>query len=135
MGLNSPITTLDAAQIIQREFDIANDAQRVNIVTGTVTASNPSVGLNGSPVPTSSTEVAGKDDSGNLTPLHVDTSGNLNVLIKSSLVSLAYDEIVIAYVGATTDISSVTYKLATATITTLTFSYDGSSRLIDVVKT
>lgn len=45
-----------------------------------------------------------------------------------------FDETVITYVGATTNIDTVTYKLASATVATLTLSYDGSDRLIDVVK-
>lgn len=47
----------------------------------------------------------------------------------------AFDETVMTYVGATTDISTVTYKLATVTVAVLTMSYDGSNRLIGVVKT
>lgn len=53
----------------------------------------------------------------------------------AGLVPEAFDEQVITYVGATTDISTVTYKLATVTVATLTMSYDGSNRLIGVVKT
>lgn len=48
-------------------------------------SSNPSVGSNGAPIPTSSTEVAGTNPSGNLTPLSVDASGNLNVNVVSTL--------------------------------------------------
>lgn len=46
-----------------------------------------------------------------------------------------FDETVIAYVGATTDIDTVTYKLTGSTVATLTLSYDGSNRLTGVVKT
>jgi len=134
MAVNPSPSVLDEPQIIQRSFDADNDALRVNVITGAITISNPSVGVNGAAIPTSSNQAGGKDDSGNLRPLHVDSSGNLNVLIKSSLVPVAYDETVIAYVGATTDIASVVYKLATATVATLTFTYDGSNRLVDVVK-
>lgn len=48
------------------------------------TASNPSIGSNGALAPTSSTQVAGENPSGNLSPLQTDASGNL-------LVSLASD--------------------------------------------
>ncbi len=47
----------------------------------------------------------------------------------------AFDETVITYVGATTRIDTVVYKLAAATVATLTLSYDGSDRLDGVVKT
>ncbi len=46
----------------------------------------------------------------------------------------AFDETVTTYVGATTKINTVTYKLATVTVATLTMSYDGSDRLTGVVK-
>jgi hypothetical protein len=51
-----------------------------------------------------------------------------------SLVPDAHDEIVTTYVGATTAIDTVTYKLAAATVATLTMTYDGSDRLISVVR-
>lgn len=43
----------------------------------------PSVGANGSPIPTSSDLAGGKNGSGNLTPISVDSSGNINVNILS----------------------------------------------------
>lgn len=46
-----------------------------------------------------------------------------------------FDETVLTYVGATTDISTIVYKLTGSTVATLTLTYDGSNRLIDVVKT
>lgn len=48
--------------------------------------SNASVGPNGSTAPTSSTEVAGINPSGNLQPLQTDSSGNLLVNISSPVV-------------------------------------------------
>jgi len=59
----------------------------------------------------------------------------LNQRLGGALVPVKYDELVISYVGATTDISTVVYKLATVTVATVTLSYDGSSRLIGVVRT
>lgn len=126
------------------------------------TSSNASVGTNGSPIPTSSTEIGGKNGSGNLTPVSVDASGNVNVnvvtsplpagsataanqvteidLITSklsgSLVPVAFDEIDMTYVAAgpgTGQVATAVYKLASATVKTLTMSYDGSDRLISVV--
>lgn len=48
-------------------------------VAGSIVASNPSVGLNGDPVPTSSTQVGGLDDNGDLTPLRINAGGELLV--------------------------------------------------------
>lgn len=49
-------------------------------VTGNLTTNNSSVGPNGDPIPTDATLVAGKDDSGNLRPLEVDSAtGELKV--------------------------------------------------------
>lgn len=52
----------------------------------------------------------------------------------AGLVPEKFDEQVITYVGATTDIDTVTYKLASVTVAVLTMSYDGSNRLVGVVK-
>lgn len=53
----------------------------------------------------------------------------------SAFINSPFDETVITYVGASTNIDTVTYKLLGVTVNTLTMSYDGSNRLIDVVKT
>ena len=55
--------------------------------------------------------------------------------VAGNLVPVAYNELVISYVGATTDISTVVYKQATVTVATLTLTYDGSNRLVGVVRT
>lgn len=52
----------------------------------------------------------------------------------SALVTVPFDEIVTTYVGSTTDINTVVYKNAGVTVATLTMSYDGSNRLIGVVR-
>jgi hypothetical protein len=52
----------------------------------------------------------------------------------SAIVTVAHDEIVTTYVGATTDIATVVYKEVGGVVATLTFSYDGSNRLIGVVR-
>lgn len=49
------------------------------LVTGTIAASNPSVGTTGTPAPASATEIAGIDSSGNLHPVSVDANGFVNV--------------------------------------------------------
>jgi hypothetical protein len=61
------------------------------------------------------------------------TLAELNARLAGSLTPVEFDEIVTTYVGATTDIDTVTYKLATVTVRTLVLGYDGSNRLISVV--
>ncbi len=63
------------------------------------------------------------------------TLAALSAKSAGSLAPVAHDEVVTTYVGATSKIDTVTYKLASATVKTLTFSYDGSDRLTGVVAT
>lgn len=61
----------------------------------------------------------------------------LNTRLAGSLAPVAHDELVITYVVAGNgqgEISTVVYKLATATVATLTMSYDGNDRLSGVVR-
>lgn len=51
---------------------------KINIASGSVTATNPSVGLTGSSTPTSATLMGGTDTT-NLRPLNLDAQGNLLV--------------------------------------------------------
>lgn len=54
-----------------------------------------------------------------------------------ALVSGSYDYISTTYVGATTNINTVVYKLGGASgtiVATLTMGYDGSNRLISVTR-
>ena len=69
----------------------------------------------------------------------LQTTGNTAISTFSaksaaSMVAVAHDEVVLSYVGTSNRISSVVYKLATSTVATLTFSYDGSNRLTGVVR-
>jgi hypothetical protein len=69
----------------------------------------------------------------------LQTTGNsaittLSAKTGASMVAVAHDEVVVTYVGSSNRISTVTYKLATATVATLTFAYDGSDRLTGVVR-
>ena len=57
----------------------------------------------------------------------------LNTRMAGSLAPVAHDEIEQTYVGATTDLNTVIYKLGGVTVRTLTFSYDGQGRLDGVV--
>jgi hypothetical protein len=75
--------------------------------------------------------------SGALTTETQLTSGTAaigTVRVTNELIPVNFDEMVISYVGATTDISTVVYKSATVTVATVTLSYDGSNRLIGVVR-
>jgi len=69
-----------------------------------------------------------------LSAVATDVQALVNKL-PAGLVPEAFDELVIGYIGSTTDISSVTYKLASVTVAVLTLSYDGQNRLNGVVKT
>lgn len=62
-----------------------------------------------------------------------DNVAALNAKGMAALFTLRYDELDITYVGASTDISTVTSKLAGVTQQTLTLGYDGSDRLISAV--
>lgn len=77
---------------------------------------------------------AGASTSANQT-LEIAELVKLNGKTAAGLVPEKFDEQVLTYVGATTKIATVTYKLATVTVATLTLSYDGSDRLTGVVKT
>lgn len=59
-------------------------AQNYTWPSVSVTASNPSVGLNGQPAPLSSTQVAGQNPNGDTQPLQTDAAGNLLVSIDPS---------------------------------------------------
>lgn len=124
--------------------------------------SNASVGGNGAPAPTSSTEVGFINGSGNLTG--VGTSNPLPVTISSGIanplpvqdaaaesslsslvaktgssdVTVAYDYRSFSYVAATTRIDTIVYKSGGSggtTVATQTFGYDGSDRLTSITKT
>lgn len=53
---------------------LASDQSAIPI-SGSVTSTNASIGTNGAAIPSSSTQVAGKDASGNLTPLNITAGG------------------------------------------------------------
>jgi hypothetical protein len=53
--------------------------------SGTITASNPSVGSTGSAVPASGTAFAGKNGSGNLQDVATDSSGNVGVNLQNAV--------------------------------------------------
>lgn len=60
----------------------------------------------------------------------------LNTRMAGSLAPVAFDELVMTYVtvgNGIGEIETVTYKLASTTVKTLTLSYDGSNRLSGVV--
>lgn len=90
-------------------------------VSGTVTVNEP-VTVDGTVNIGTIPEVEVKNDSGN--PLNV---GDLN-----KLVPVRHDEVVLAYTGD--NLTSVVFKLAAATVATLTLAYTGD-RLDSVVRT
>jgi hypothetical protein len=69
-------TTGDSFTILRLLSPSVQTDGSVNI-SGSIVSSNPSIGTNGSAIPTSSTQIGAKDGSGNLQPLKVDGSGSL----------------------------------------------------------
>ena len=66
-------------------------------VTGTITATNPSVGTNGATAPTSSTQAGGVNPSGNLEPLMVNSAGALEVAGTFTSISSGFSTITPGY--------------------------------------
>lgn len=73
---------------IQNGFDGGSDDQllvnpdgsiNVDVTGGTIIATNPSVGTTGSPAPVQATEISGVDSAGNLIPVLVTSSGQVEV--------------------------------------------------------
>jgi hypothetical protein len=62
------------------------------------------------------------------------TLSALEAKVAGSLAPVKHDQVILTYVGATTDIATVTYKFTGTTVATLTLSYDGSNRLVGVVR-
>lgn len=151
---------LDSGQIIKSVYDEVEEAIKI---TGEIDLTEQAIGQDGSPAPADLKMAGGVDGSGNVQALRTDSNGELQVDVLSSalptgaataalqttgntalsalsaktaagLVPEQHDETVITYVGATTDIDTVTYKLGGVTVATLTMSYDGSNRLSGVVK-
>lgn len=113
--------------ISAHNLDVATVATEDSIAIGDGTSGNlAKVGLN-SDASTYALKV--KDD---------DANASLTTLVNklpAGIIPVKFDQIVTTYVGATTDISTVVYKSAGVTVATLTLSYDGSNRLIDVTRT
>ncbi len=63
-----------------------------------------------------------------------NTLNSFSAKTASGMVTVPFDEQTIAYVGATSDIDSVTYKNGGVTVATVTLSYDGQNRLTGVVR-
>lgn len=79
-----------------------------------------------------------KKDPGNIIRAIYDEDSNSiqAILTGGNLVPDQYDEIAMTYItsgNGVGEIGTVTYKLSSATIATLTLSYDASNRLINVV--
>lgn len=74
-GLNAKFSSLgQKTMAASAPMVIASDQSPIP-VSGTITATNPSVGTNGSAAPSSSTQVGVKDNSGNLQPLTLTAGG------------------------------------------------------------
>lgn len=87
------------------------DATGAVKVTGSISATNPSVGPNGSPAPSQSTEIGAIDPNGNLEGLKVDSSGNLLVSaagFATQHLNVAFNEVTSIAVGIETTIGTYT---------------------------
>lgn len=84
-----------------------------------------------------SVEIGGTDGA-TVNRLKINSDGSINASIASSLAPVAHDEIVLTYVPSgdgVGEIATVVYKLATATVATLTLTYNSSNKLTGVVRT
>lgn len=160
MALNPTPSELSSTQINQRSFDKDNDAIRTNIVAGSISFTEEAIAAPGDPAPTDVKVAGGVDDTDTTRALHTDTDGDLQIDVLSSvlptgaateatlaalsaksagaLVSEDFDYQLVTYVGLTTDINTVTYKLGGAggtTVAQISLGYDGSGRLSTVTKT
>ena len=79
----SPITLGQTTEANSIPVTIASDQSPIPI-TGSITATNPSVGPTGTTAPTQATEIGAVDSSGNLQHLLVDPSGKLLVDISGT---------------------------------------------------
>lgn len=70
------MSLLDPGQVAKTVIDESTSSIKVNIVSGSITASNPSIGTTGSSAPTSATEI-GAVSGGNLVALQANGSGAL----------------------------------------------------------
>lgn len=111
--MSSLRTRLDAAQVLQEVYDASTESLR--------TTSAPPVG--------GATEALQQDQLTELQAINTNTAK-----IGASLITEPYDNIALTYVGVTTKIDTVTYKLGATTVATLTLNYDGSDRLTSVTR-
>lgn len=130
-GITNPLPVTDAAA----EASLASiDSKLTSPIT--VTGPLTDTQLRATPVPISGTVTANAGTNLNTSALSLQSTQLVfSNKSASAFINSPFDEAVITYVGATTNIATVVYKLATVTVNTLTLTYDGSNRLIDVVKT
>lgn len=100
-------------------------------VTGSITATNPSVGTNGTTAPTSSTQVGAVNSSGDLVALKVDSSGALLVdastTFQTETVVVGFNNVNSVVVGVETTINTFTASTGFLTFM-LTISVSGGNR-------
>jgi len=77
--LNNKINTLGQKTMANSTPIVIASDQAPIPITGSISSTNPSVGLIGSPVPLSAAQVGGEDPSGDLAALNLSAAGNLRV--------------------------------------------------------
>lgn len=151
------VSKQDAAQVLRLAFDDSTSSLRV---TGSATPGSMTVDqadgsllhvtVDASALPTgAATEVKQDDQIAQLADIqtaveNIDTNtqgkateatlSSFSSKTASGMVTVPFDEQVIAYVGATTDVDTVTYKNLGATVAVVTLTYDGQQRLTGVVR-
>jgi len=126
-GATAPTSSTEIAGV-----DLAGNLIPVSVDS----AGNVNVNVSSSPLPPGSAtaanqvlEIAQLDN--------IDTAVTaLNARTPGGLVPLQFDEIALTYIpsgNGTGQIGTAVYKLASVTVKTLTLTYDGSNRLIDVI--
>lgn len=124
----------DANQVLKLAFDDATQSLRItgSSIPGSMTVdqtdgSKLHVTVDSSALPTGAATEAKQDG-------QISALDSLAVKSASGMVTVPFDEQVITYVGATTDVNQVIYKNARVTVATVTLSYDGNGRLTGVVR-
>lgn len=123
---------LDELQDINTSIDnVETSTANIDTNTANIEASAAAIETSSANIETSVSAVETSVD-------NIDSSTTaLNQKVAAALVPEQHDYIALTYVGATTDISTITYKdggVSGTTVATLTLGYDGSNRLTSVTR-
>lgn len=151
------VSKQDANQVLRLAYDDASQSLRItgSSIPGSMTVDQADgsllhVTVDASALPTGAATEAKQDDQiAQLADIqtaveNIDTNtqgkateatlSTFSSKTASGMVTVPFDEQVIAYVGLTADIDTVTYKNVGVTVATVSLSYDGQGRLTGVVR-